>query len=76
MAREDPQLKIRLPEHLKSMIEAAALANGRSMNAEIIARLEVPSGPDDATRAAVSGLIEEAMRPVIDKITAALSKGR
>ena len=40
MSREDPQLKLRLPAELKDQIEALAKANGRSMNAEIIMRLE------------------------------------
>lgn len=40
MSREDPQMKIRLPADLKDQIEAAAKAAGRSMNAEIVARLE------------------------------------
>lgn len=40
MSREDPQMKIRLPADLKDQIEAAAKAAGRSMNAEIVVRLE------------------------------------
>lgn len=40
MSREDPQMKIRLPADLKDSIEAAAKELGRSMNAEIVARLE------------------------------------
>lgn len=40
MSREDPQLKIRLPADLKERIESASKTEGRSMNAEIIARLE------------------------------------
>lgn len=40
MSREDPQMKIRLPADLKDQIEAAAKVAGRSMNAEIVARLE------------------------------------
>ncbi|MDH0900737.1 Arc family DNA-binding protein [Comamonas aquatica] len=40
MSREDPQMKIRLPADLKDQIEAAAKDSGRSMNAEIVARLE------------------------------------
>jgi uncharacterized protein (DUF1778 family) len=40
MGREDPQLKLRLTEELKSRITEAAKANGRSVNAEIVARLE------------------------------------
>ncbi|WP_265519088.1 Arc family DNA-binding protein [Nitratireductor luteus] len=36
----DPQFKLRFPPHLKEAIERAAQQNNRSMNAEIIARLE------------------------------------
>jgi len=36
----DPQFKLRLTADLKDEIERAAAANNRSMNAEIIARLE------------------------------------
>ncbi len=40
MARSDPQINLRIPSALKERVEAAALANRRSMNAEIAARLE------------------------------------
>lgn len=40
MSREDPQMKIRLPADLKDSVEVAAKANNRSMNAEIVARLQ------------------------------------
>ncbi|QGA57243.1 Arc family DNA-binding protein [Brucella sp. 2280] len=40
MSREDPQIKLRLPEALRDSIKAHAEANGRSMNAEIVARIE------------------------------------
>lgn len=36
----DPQFKLRLTYELKSRIEAAAYANNRSMNAEIVSALE------------------------------------
>lgn len=39
MSREDPQMKIRLPAELKDHIEETAKTVGRSMNAEIVARL-------------------------------------
>jgi uncharacterized protein (DUF1778 family) len=39
MSRADPQLTLRLPRDLKSTIEAAARASGRSINAEIVSRL-------------------------------------
>ncbi|HGN1759901.1 TPA: Arc family DNA-binding protein [Proteus mirabilis] len=41
MSREDPQLRIRLPIELKNRIEIVAKENSRSMNAEIVQRLEV-----------------------------------
>lgn len=40
MSREDPQLRIRLPVELKEKIEEVAKANGRSINAEIVQRLD------------------------------------
>lgn len=39
MAREDPQLKLRLTEEMKAAITEAARSSGRSVNAEIVARL-------------------------------------
>lgn len=40
MARDDPQINIRMPADLKAGLEAAAAANNRSVTAEIVARLE------------------------------------
>ncbi|HBM7604697.1 TPA: Arc family DNA-binding protein [Enterobacter hormaechei subsp. xiangfangensis] len=40
MSREDPQLRIRLPVELKEKIEDSAKVNNRSMNAEIVQRLD------------------------------------
>lgn len=40
MSREDPQLRIRLPLELKEKIEETAKTNNRSMNAEIVHRLD------------------------------------
>ena len=40
MSREDPQLRIRLPIEVKEKIEISAKANKRSMNAEIVQRLD------------------------------------
>jgi hypothetical protein len=38
---EDAQMKIRLPRALKEQIDAAAEANKRTLNGEIVARLEM-----------------------------------
>lgn len=40
MSREDPQFKLRLSEKLRDQITESAKASNRSMNAEIVARLE------------------------------------
>lgn len=40
MSREDPQFKLRMPPELKARIEQAAKESRRSLNAEIVARLE------------------------------------
>ena len=48
MSRENPQAKIRFPEELKAAIDAAAIANKRSINAEVIDRLQATFEIDDA----------------------------
>lgn len=45
MTREDPQLKLRLPPELKDALASAAQQNGRSINAELVKRLEESIGP-------------------------------
>lgn len=40
MARNDPEFRLRLPEGLKTKIEEMAKNSQRSINAEIVARLE------------------------------------
>lgn len=49
MAREDPQLKLRLTEELKARVTEAARANNRSVNAEIVARLQRTLAQDEAS---------------------------
>ena len=48
MARDDPQMKLRLPEDLRERIRDRAEMNGRSMNTEILAALSgaFPSSSD------------------------------
>ena len=46
MARSDPQVNIRMPAELKTQLEDIAKSSGRSVNAEIVARLSASmSGP-------------------------------
>lgn len=53
MSREDPQTKLRLPPELKARIEQSAKEHNRSMNADMVARLEKSfedSGDSDAAQ--------------------------
>ncbi len=56
---EDAQLKIRLPLALKEVIEAAARAENRSMNGEIIAKLEAAYGVPTSS---ADGVVRRAMK--------------
>ena len=47
MSREDPQLKIRLPLELKEKIIQSAADHGRSINSEVVARLEQSFANDE-----------------------------
>lgn len=40
MAKDDPHFRLRLPAELKAEVERAAKENNRSINAEIVSRLE------------------------------------
>lgn len=40
MARTDPQINLRVPANLKKKIELIAIENSRSINAEVVQRLE------------------------------------
>lgn len=61
MSREDPPLRIRLPEALKSTIQVLAAESRRSMNAEIVRRLEWSLEADqaatDRSKAAATDLL-------------------
>ena len=48
MSREDPQLQIRLPLELKEKITESAAEYGRSINSEVVTRLEESFEKDDA----------------------------
>lgn len=46
MARNDPQMNLRVPMELKENIEKAALDNGRTITAEAVYRLEKSFEPE------------------------------
>ncbi|MCE4073609.1 MULTISPECIES: Arc family DNA-binding protein [Pseudomonas] len=48
MSRDDPQFKLRMPAELRARAEQAANASGRSLNGELVARLEASFLPINA----------------------------
>ena len=69
MTRTYPQMKLRLPPNLKEAIERAALANGRTINAEIVWRLTESvraSGVSQASRSLVEIMVQ--MNSLSDRI--------
>lgn len=56
----DPQFKLRVPPELKVKIEESAKAHNRSMNADMVARLE--KSFDEGIDANIAGLLDEMRR--------------
>ena len=66
MARTDPQFNVRMPADLKEKIEEAAKENGRSMNAEIVYRLQ-QSLEHDQNRSGIGHMEFRVVDPSIGK---------
>lgn len=47
MSREDPQLRVRIPQELKDVLESRAKLNKRTLTAEIVDRLEATLEQDE-----------------------------
>ena len=88
MSREDSQFKLRLPASLREQIEQAAKESKRSLNAEIVARLEnsaqalLPVGEvlsakkaKEIASAARKNLAAEVRALVIDRLNEAIRQG-
>jgi hypothetical protein len=69
MTREDPQMKLRLPLELKEALTLAARENNRSINAEMVKRLEESIGP-----AALQGRATEIDDRTLDLFAEKVSK--
>jgi len=59
LSRQDPHFRLRIPEKLKHEIEMSAKANGRSITAEIVHRLEQTVSPHSIEGKGILGEIEE-----------------
>ena len=88
MSREDSQFKLRLPANLREQIEQAAKESKRSLNAEIVARLEnsaqalLPADEvmsakkaKEIASAARKNLAAEVRALVIDRLNEAIRQG-
>lgn len=67
MARTDPQFNVRMPADLKEKIEEAAKENGRSMNAEIVYRLQKSIEEDQAEIGGIQQIEFRIVDPSIGK---------
>ncbi len=78
MAREDLHFRLRIPEDLKKQVEASALANDRSMTAEIVARLhqtfEVPVSIPDALMGRIAAYAKRQGRTPNEEINRLLER--
>lgn len=61
MSRADPQINIRVPIELKKEIEHAAIENSRSLNAEVVHRLQnsLSRGKVNKSKLTTEELMEE-----------------
>ncbi len=62
MSRTDPQINVRLSQALKDRLTEAAAAGGRSVNTEIVHRLERSFDPEPESDAAYQVLLETTVR--------------
>jgi VIT1/CCC1 family predicted Fe2+/Mn2+ transporter len=54
MSREDPQFKLRMPAELRAQAEQAAKSSGRSLNAELVARIQSSLITDSSAETLIS----------------------
>ncbi|MCY6411170.1 Arc family DNA-binding protein [Acinetobacter sp. VNH17] len=64
MSREDPQLKVRLPQELKDKITESASNLGRSINADVVARLEQSFSHNESTRSLIQDAVILAIKAI------------
>ena len=70
MSREDPQLKLRLAPDLKDRVQESARANNRTMNSEIVARLEstFPKNQDVKANFFMDAKVEELIKRKVQAV--------
>ncbi|WP_410160854.1 Arc family DNA-binding protein [Acinetobacter cumulans] len=76
MARNDPQMNLRVPIELKEKIEQTALENGRTITAEAVYRLEKSFEPNFFRVTTFNNLSELGYTIEIDRFTFGLFKSQ
>lgn len=66
MARNDPQINLRLPQALKDALDAASIENKRSLTAEVVARLESTFAVPNFPVAPVATMAENLSQTVLE----------
>lgn len=68
MARNDPQMNLRVPMELKEKIEKAALDNGRTITAEAVYRLEKSFDNEPNTGTIDKTFTFQEMKEILERI--------
>ncbi|HEU5019663.1 MAG TPA: Arc family DNA-binding protein [Pseudolabrys sp.] len=66
MARGDAQFNLRFSDQTRDRIAAAARASGRSMNAEIIFRLEASFSPSNSIEPKIAALLDQHIQQEVE----------
>lgn len=76
MSRDIAPFGVRMPTELKNLVEEAATANGRSINAEVVARLQgsLSSAGGDLSALSTGALLDELIGRLGDRIQIIVSK--
>lgn len=76
ISRESDKFMLRLPDGMRDKIAYVAKANGRSMNAEIIARLERTFSQENPASNDISVTMDQFDKIIEDAIQRALAEAR
>ena len=76
MSRDIAPFGVRMPTELKALVEEAAASNGRSINAEVVARLQgsLSSAGSDLSSLSTGALLDELIGRLGDRIHIVVSK--
>ena len=66
-SRDAPQFQLRMPDDLRDRIKDAADANGRSMNSELVIRIENSFSADQSAYPEIARLLEAHIEAEVSK---------